>query len=135
MFQQDHLVAVEAPTASGTTTIDTTSYDMTGYEMITYIIRLGTPNASNNIRAQQDTVVAMGSAADLAGTLVVSSTFNMLTIRRPSKQFQRCRITRVGAATTIDSVVVIRSGSRVRPVTQPVTSLNEVWSSPLEGTA
>lgn len=136
MFLHDHLVNVEAPTATGTSTIDTTSYDMAGYEEITFIVRLGTPNANNNIRAQQDTVQAMGSAADLTGTLVTGSSLNpnYLNVRRPKEQFVRCRITRA-ASTTIDSVVVVRSGARNRPVTQPATAAYEVWSEPAEGTA
>lgn len=135
MFLDDNKVTSEAPTAAGTSTINSAAYDMTGFEEITFIVRLGTPNASNNIRAQQDIVTGMGSAADLTGSLVNDAVINqhMLTIRRPLEGFVRCRVTR-GASTTIDSLVVIQSRSRKVPVTQP-TSISEQFSSPLEGTA
>lgn len=136
MFLDDNKVTVEAPTATGTTTIDSAAYDMSGYEEICFIVRLGSPAANNNIRAQQDTVTGMGAAADLAGTLVGSATLNqqMVVVRRPLEQFVRCRVTR-GTTTTIDGITVIQTRARKVPVTQPATSISEQWSSPLEGTA
>jgi hypothetical protein len=135
MFLDDNKVTVEAPTATGTTTIDSAAYDTSGFEEITFVVRLGTPAANNNIRAQQDIVTGMGAAADLKDTLVTHATNNqlMLTIRRPLEQFVRCRVTR-GTSTTIDSITVIQSRTRKLPATQP-TSTSEQYSSPIEGTA
>lgn len=136
MFLDDSKVTVEAPTATGTTTIDSAAYDMAGFDEICFIVRLGTPAANNNIRVQQDVVSGMGAAADLAGTLVNSPTLNqhMVVVRRSLEQFVRCRVTR-GTSTTIDTIVAIQTRARKRPVTQPATSVNEQWVSPAEGTA
>jgi len=135
-FLDDNKVTVEGPTATGTTTIDSAAYDMSGFDEITFIVRLGTPAANNNIRAQQDTASGMGAAADLAGTLVNSATLSqhMVTIRRPLEQFIRCRVTR-GTSTTIDGITVVQTKARRLPVTQPATSVAETWTSPAEGTA
>ena len=134
MFLDDHKVTVEAPTVTGTTTIDSAAYDMAGFAEIAFIVRLGTPAANNNIRAQQSTSSG-GSYNDLQGTLVNDNAKNqhMLVINKPGKEFVRCRVTR-GTSTTIDSITVIQTRSRIRPVTQP-TSVGEQWVSPPEGTA
>jgi hypothetical protein len=136
MLIDDCKVTVEAPTIAGTTTIDSAAYDTSGYDETLFIVRLGTPAANNNIRVQQDTVTGMGTAADLTGTLVGSATLNqhMVNVRRPVEQFVRVRVTR-GTSTTIDTITVIQSGPRTRPVTQPATSISEKWISPAEGTA
>jgi hypothetical protein len=136
MFLQDCKVTAEAPTATGTTTIDSAAYDMSGFEWIAFIVRLGSPAANNNIRAQQDTASNMAAAADLANTLVNHATNNqhMVEVMRPKEQYVRCRVTR-GTTTTIDSLVAIQGGARSRPVTQPTASVSETHNSPAEGTA
>jgi hypothetical protein len=136
MFLDDNKVTVEAPTATGTTTIDSAAYDMAGFEEITFIVRLGSPAANNNIRVQQDVVTGMGAAADLAGTLVNDAAKNQhqITVRRPIEQFVRVRVTR-GTTTTIDGITVVQSRPRKNPVTQPTGAVSETWSSPAEGTA
>lgn len=133
---EDCKVTVEAPTIAGTSTIDSAAYNMALWDGILFIVRLGTPAANNNIRAQQDTVTGMGAAADLAGTLVNSATLNqhMLDVKRPGKQFVRCRVTR-GTSTTIDTITVVQYRGRNHPITQPATSVSETWHAPAEGTA
>jgi hypothetical protein len=135
MFLDDFKVTVEAPTATGTTTIDSAAYDMAGFSGICFVVRLGTPAANNNIRLRQD-VASGGSYADLTGTLVNDAVKNqhMVGLERPGKQFIKCRVTR-GTSTTIDSLVAIQYGARgTRPVTQ-ATSIAEQYVSPIEGTA
>lgn len=133
-FLDDFKVTVEAPTAAGTTTIDSAEYDMAGYLGIAFIVRLGTPDAANNIRFRQ-AATAGGTYADVAGTLVNDAVKNqhMVDVLFPGKQFVKCRVTR-GVSTTIDSITVIQYDSKTRPVTQP-TSVSEQWVGPLEGTA
>ena len=132
----NEVITAIAPTAVGTSTINTAAIDMAGYDECTFVVRLGTPAANNNIRVQQD-VASGGSYADLTGTLVSHATTNQLTVTviRPGKQFLRCQITR-GTSTTIDTCVVIqRRFGGLFPVTQPALSVNEVYVSPAEGTA
>lgn|SRR5678816_925908 len=135
MFTDDCKVTIEAPTATGTTTIDSAAYDTAGFDGICFIVRLGTPAANNNIRARQD-VATGGSYADLAGTLVNDPTNaqHVLDITRPGKQFVKCRVTR-GTSTTIDAIVVVQYKARRRPVTQPTASTTERWQGPAEGSA
>ena len=134
MLIEDCLVNTEAPTAPGTTTVNSGAYDMAGFEEIAFIVRLGSPT-NNSIKVQQDTAVAMGSAADLTGTLV-QGTVNTLVVNlaRPLEQFVRCVVTR-GSTTTVDGITVIRTRARNLPVTQGTGTLWERWRSPAEGTA
>ena len=128
---------VEAPTAAGTTTIDSTALDMSGFDAVLWIVRFGTAAANNNIRAQEDSVVAMGAAADLQGTLVNSATLNVhaLDLQRQPKPFVRLRATR-GTSTTIDMVIAIQYKSRSLPIVQAAANLTlEQWNAPPEGTA
>ena len=136
MFFDNFKITAEAPTATGTTTIDSAAYDMTGFEWIAFIVRLGTPAANNNIRLQQDTVTGMGAAADLANTLVNDAAKNqhMVMIARPIEGFVRCRVTR-GTSTTIDTLVAIQGGTRKLPVTQPTGAVFETHRSNAEGSA
>jgi hypothetical protein len=136
MFLDDCKITAEAPTAAGTSTIDSAAYDMAGFAGICFIVRLGTPAANNNIRAQQDTVVGMGGAADLAGTLVNSATNNVhaLDLQKPAEQFVRCQVTR-GTSTTIDQLIALQYKARSLPIAQAAAVTLEQWSSPAEGTA
>lgn len=138
MLSDDILVTSDAPTIAGTSTIDSTPVDMAGYSGVLFVVRLGTAAANNNIRAQQDTVVGMGAAADLAGTLVASGANNIVILElmlggATAEQFVRCRVTR-GTSTTIDSIVAIRFGARLKPTTITGASF-ESWASAAEGTA
>lgn len=134
MFVDDNLVNVEAPTATGTTAVNSGAYDMAGYDEITFIVRMGSPTA-NSIKVQQDTAVAMSSAADLTGTSVAGTNNHLqVNVKRPVEQFVRCVVTR-GSTTTVDGITVIRSRPRSLPVTKGTGTLQEAWISPAEGTA
>lgn len=135
-FSESCKITVDAPTVTGTTTIDSTALNMAGFDGVIWIVRLGSPASNNNIRAQQDTVVGMGGAADLQGTLVNSASNNvhMLDLKRPGKQFVRCRITR-GTTTTIDCVIAIQYGAANVAVAQAAALTFEQWNAVPEGTA
>jgi hypothetical protein len=128
-------ITADAPTVTGTTAIDSTILDMAGYDGVLWIVRLGAPNAGNNIRARQDTDPAMAAAADLLNTLVNHATNNvhMLELKAPLERYVRCRVTR-GVTTTIDTLVAIQYRAANRPPVQP-TSILEQHLSPVEGTA
>lgn len=136
-FLSDNVkITVNGPTSAGTSAIDSTTLDMAGFEGVIWIVRLGTAAADNNIRAQQDTVSGMGSAADLAGTLVNSASNNVhvLDLQRPLERYVRCRVTR-GTSTTIDTVVALQYKARSLAVAQAAAITLEQHSSPVEGTA
>lgn len=136
LLSDDIAISADGATAAGTTTIDSTPVDMAGYSGVLFIVRIGTAAANNNIRAQQDIVVGMGAAADLAGTLVASGALLILALEIlfPAEQFVRCRVTR-GTSTTIDSIIAIRFGARSRPTAVPAAVAFESWQSIAEGTA
>lgn len=110
-LSSDILITSDVATITGTTTIDSTPVDMAGFTGVLFIVKLGTPAGNNNIRAQQDTTVGMGAAADLAGTLVASGAnpCTVLEVMNVGKQFLRCRVTR-GTSTTL-LMASPRSGS------------------------
>jgi len=136
LLSDDIAIAVDGPTIAGTTAIDSTPVDMAGYSGVLFIVRLGTAAANNNIRGQQDTVIGMGAAADLIGSLVASgaNTVCVLELLFPQEQFVRCRVTR-GTSTTIDSIVAIKFGARSKPTAVPAAVSFESWQSIVEGTA
>jgi hypothetical protein len=139
-ISDDIAISMDGPQIAGVTAIDSTPVDMAGFSGVLFIVRLGTPAANNNIRVQQDTVVGMGAAADLAGTLVASGANNIVAVEvvypggPTGEQFVRCRVTR-GTSTTIDSITTIRFGARTRPVAVPSTVSFETWMGPGEGAA
>jgi hypothetical protein len=139
-ISDDIAIAMDAPTAVGTSTIDSTAVDLSGYSGVLFIVRFGTPAANNTIKVQQDTAVAMAAAADLAGTSVASGANNIAAVEvlypggPTGEQFVRVRISR-GTSTTIDSVTAIKFGARARPTTMPSSVSFETWVGPIEGTA
>ncbi len=129
-------VTVDGPTAAGTTAIDSTAIDMTGYDGVLFLVKLGTAAANNTAKAQSDTVVGMGTVADLAGSLTTAGVTNkvlLIDLQRPTKQFVRVEVAR-GTSTTIDAMVAIQYKARSLPITQLVTTLKQL-QSPADGTA
>lgn len=128
-----------ATTGAGTSTINGTVIDMEGYEGVLFIIKFGTAASDNQIKAQQDTAVGMGTAADLLGTLVAvgaSDEIVALDLYKPREQFVRMLGLR-GTSTTIDWGVAIRYGAHKTPVVNALagTLAIEKHISPAEGTA
>lgn len=140
LISDDLSISMDGPTITGVTTIDSTPVELAGFSGVLFIVRLGTPASTNNIRVQQDTAVAMAAAADLAGTLVASGANNIVAVEAlypggpTGEQFVRCRVTRA-VSTTIDSITTIRFGARSRPVAVPSTVSFESWVGAIEGTA
>jgi hypothetical protein len=135
-FAEDNKIWTYAPTASGTSTItQTTGLDMSGYEGCVFIIRLGTPGASNTLKiAQCDT--STGTYSDLAGSATSSGSDTPLIVdvKAPQEQYLKYIVTRA-VASTIDTVVAIQYGAAARPITAALTAVVEKHHSPSEGTA
>lgn len=124
-----------ATTVAGTTTINGAVFDMANFEGILFAVKFGTAAADNSIKAQQDSVVGFGGAADLAGTLVSVEGQLWLDIYRPLKQFVRVVALR-GTSTTIDWGLAIQYGGKKGPQDNaiPGTIAGELHVSPDEGT-
>jgi hypothetical protein len=116
---------VLAATAAGTTAANCTAVDMAGYEGVTFVASFGTLTATQvtKLFAQQDTVSNMATAANIAssatGNLADNQSNNalVLDIRRPTKRYVRCVVSRGTANAVIDSVIAIQYGSDYKPTT------------------
>lgn len=126
-----------ATAGTGTTTGD--EVDMAGYEGAVFFCEIGTANAGNFIKIQQDTVTGMASAADLEGSKLAASYDGEIVaveVKRPTERFLRALVVR-GASSTHGPVYCIRYGAAVKPVDNSVDHAiqSEIHASPAEGTA
>jgi hypothetical protein len=124
--------------SAGTGTSNGTELDMQGFEGVMFVGgAIGTANAGNYYKLQQDTATGMGSAADLEGTKVTPGDNGdgiNIDLYRPQERF--VRIVRVrGASSTAESVIAIQYGARKPPVDDASTIDGELHVSPDEGTA
>lgn len=121
-------------------TINGTVLDMLNYESVVFFLVAGRGEvASVTIKAQQDTVIGMGTAADLLGTSVAiatavgSDSFGFLEVKRPTERYVRCVVGAPNITTpALITVVAVRYGKDRRPETN---TDGESHSSPAEGTA
>ena len=129
--------------AVGTTTVNGSEIDMQNFEGVLFILFGGTVTDGDlGLKAQQDTVTGMGSAADLAGTLteILNADDNkiaVLDIHLPRERFVRGVAVRGGATgAVIDGMVAVQYGVRKKPTTHDVTTVAASTSvvSPAEGT-
>ena len=112
---------------------------MEGYEGVVFVAHLGTSNAANGVKAQQDTASGMGSAADLEGTQVLldgTEETAALEIIKPRERYVRAVVVR-GVSTTVGAVYAIQYGATTLPVDNDSSTDNSAEShvSPAEGTA
>lgn len=136
MLSHDVKVTSFPAVATGTSTITGTAVDMAGFEGAMFIVRLGSPSTTNNIRVSQCDTVG-GTYADLTGTLVgnhATDTPLVVDVVRTKEQFLKYVVTR-GTGTTIGEVTVIQYGARTRPTTQPSGTQVETFINASEGTA
>jgi len=128
-----------ATTATGTTTITGTPVDMANYDGVLFVCKLSTAAANNTMKAQQDTAVGMGSAADLLGSAIVpgaSDEILWIDLFKPQERFVRAAVLR-GTTTVIEWCIAIQYTARLRPVSNALagTIAGKVLASPIEGTA
>ena len=118
--------------------------DMLGYRGVMMIVKFGaiTTGAVTSIKAQQDTVVGMGGAADLEGTgiTVVDNDDDQLFIIdlwEPTERYVRLVVDKDAANTTIETATYVQYGAVNRPTVPTVTDkvTYERHMSPAEGTA
>lgn len=114
--------------------------DMAGYEGVVFMATCRRGEAGTlTLKAQQDTDVAFGSAADLLGTakslVIATGTDGMavLEIKNPQERYVRPAlvIPNLGTARAV-SIVAIRYGAKYLPETN---SDAELHVAPAEGTA
>ena len=129
---------------AGTTDIACDELDMSGWDNVLMIVAFGaiTGSAVTSIKAQQDTVTGMGSAADLLGTsqTVADSDDNKvfyIDLCRPMERFVRCYIDRATQNAVVSSVLYVQyNGNSVKlPPSHGTGVSGEVHNEPVEGTA
>lgn len=134
------ITKVKAAEISAGTEVLSDEVDMSGYDGVLFFTTIGTANAGNYIKAQQDIVTGMASAADLAGTKVVAAANAQvvwLDVYRPTERFVRVSVIRAGANTTVGEIYALRYAGRFLPETNLITNtiIGELHVSPDEGTA
>jgi len=115
--------------------------DTQGYAGCLMIATFGAivATAVTSIKAQQDTDVAMGAAADIAGTGQTvtdaddGKTF-CIDILRPRERYLRIVVSRGTANATVSAVYILYRG-RNKPAVQAATILVEKFTGPAEGAA
>lgn len=131
-------------TAVGTTTITGGAIDMQGYDGVFFVGIVGAfTDGSFDVKAQDDTVVGMGSAADIAGSKVSAVASNKLVvvdIYRPVKRFIRAVVVRGGATgSVIGSVLAVRYIGDKLPIPAAAQDASiavlKALVSPVDGTA
>ena len=131
-------INVSAATVTGTTAVNSGIIDMKGFDGVLFVTTLGSPGADRSIKVQEDSAAAMGAAADLAGTSVVSgaNATVWVDVWRPLKRYVRCVVTRT-TTTTAGEIYAIQYAASAVPVVNVVAStiIGETWQSPAEGTA
>jgi hypothetical protein len=133
---------IKAPVAAGASQQTSSAIDMLGYDGVLIWARLGTPDDTNSIKAQQSSDDAATDAYDdLAGTSVVTGTAGSnenvwLDIKQPSKRYLKVVATRT-VSTTLDFIIAMKYRARALPITNVLagTILGEQYTAPAEGTA
>lgn len=127
--------------AAGLTLINGAALDMAGFDGVLVAVQFGAiaATAVTSIKMQQDTVVGMGAAADLAGTgQTIADTDDdklfYIDLRRPLEQFVRLVVSRATANATV-AATYYQYRARTKPTVQPAGVAGEKWLSPAEGAA
>lgn len=127
-------VGAAASNATSAVVIDTANA-----EGVIFITLFGTPAADNGTKIQQDNVVGMGAAADLAGSqkfVGATATVAVNQVHKPRERFLRVVAVR-GTSSTVPAGFAIVYGCRTRPsggAASTDLSIND-QISPAEGTA
>lgn len=133
------LTLAVAGAASAGTAVNGAALDMAGFDGVLIFGTIATVNAGNYLKAQQDTVVGLGTVADLAGSKIVPGTngmIAMLDLNRPTKEFVRGVFIRAGANTITGDMYYLQYKSSNPPTVNTVATLVQALAlrSPAEGT-
>ena len=142
-IRKDKIIRVKGAVAAGQTAINSDPVDMDEAESVEFVVLWGAITAAGvqSVKAQQDTVVGMGGAADLLGTSISvgagdDGLVTRLEIIKPEERFVRCVVSRATQDSVVDGILAILRYPRVTPITQDATVQGaESHVSPIEGTA
>ena len=129
---------------SGAATRNGAALDMVGFRGVLMVVQFAAiaVGAVTSIKAQQDTVVGMGTAADLAGTAQAIADDDddqifIIDLYEPVEQFVRLVVAKDATNATAECAAYIQYGASARPTIPTVADLvtYERHMSPAEGTA
>ncbi len=127
--------------AAGTTDINGSEVDMQGYENVLMVVHMGAivAGAVTTLKAQQDIVTGMATAADLLGTSQTIADDDddkvfYLDLVKPRERFVRLVVPRATQNATLAAWYVQYNGKK-RPSTHGTNVSGETHVSPAEGTA
>ena len=143
-LSQDVQIRTALDHAEGSADRNGAEFDMQGFEGVMIVTKFGdiAAGAATVVKAQQDTVTGMGSAADLEGTGITVAADDdnqifIIDIYRPQERFVRGVIDKDAANNTEEMMFYIGYGASKRPVVQTLADnvTYELHASPDEGTA
>lgn len=127
--------------AAGTSVINGTPIDLAGYDGVCFVVQVGpiTAGGVTSLKVQQDTSIAMGAPADLAGTgQAIADTDDdkvfYADVKAPKEDFVRLVVSRATQPATVSAMAYLYGG-RSRPVVHGVNVAGELFVSPAEGAA
>lgn len=138
------ITRVENAAAAGQTAVDSDSVDMANFEGVEFEVLMGSITTggvqSAKLQQSEDDGDADGWS-DIEGTsqTIADDDDNqvfVLEVRRPTKRYVRCTVSRATQNSVVDGIVARRYGGRVKPATNGATIGGvETHASPEEGTA
>lgn len=138
------MTRVSNAVAAGTSAVNGAVIDMEGFEGCVFVVTFGAivSGAVTSIKAQQGAASDLSDAADLANTSVSvadddDNQIFYLDIYRPTERYIRPVVSRATQNATIDSIMAIQYGPRVKLTTHDAMTVGggEVHAGPAEGTA
>lgn len=137
-FTQNAEITVYRQSVTNSTgTLETSSFDMTGWESITMISGRATTDAdtSSKLFFKTSTASATGGMSETTGFQSISKTGLYLECVRPVKPFIQGAFKTTVSGADVQQIVVIRTGAKNLPATQPASTTGKVIYSPGSGTS
>jgi hypothetical protein len=136
---RNKLVKLADHAAANTTAVTSSIVDTAGYQGVVFLTSLGTANATNTIKVQQNTANQTTGMADLEGTSVTSGASDedlVVEVYQPLERYLQVVVTR-GASTTCESIwaILYNGDAGLAATAISGTAAGERHSSPAEGTA
>ncbi len=128
--------------AAAATDLNGAILDMSGFDSVLMVVTFGeiTAGAVTGIRAQQDTAVAMGGAADLLGSAQVVADDDddqvfYIDLHQPLERYVRVVVDRATQNAVVAEALYIQYNARSKPTTHGTGVSGETHGSPAQGTA
>ena len=131
-------IKVKDHSAASTASVTSDIVDTAGYQGVVFVTSFGTADATNTVKAQQNTANQTTGMADLVNTSIASGTTDediILAIHKPLERYVQVVAAR-GASSTLESIWAILYGGDAGASVNSVagTQIAEQHITPAEGT-